>query len=1110
MKNYSIIIMAVTIFIQLNAKSTIALETNSPPIVPIKKDLQNYFYRLTSIAKDTAGNKIELLQNLLIDFPDIESAYITILEQFLLQNEHSNAIKYFKIMSNRKRYRQNSYWMLAKLYSLFHSAFSIDSAKVYYSKALQSGKASYHFLKDFMDFNYRNTGNFTLASELDNLNLNSNQDKFIEAVSKYNLLKFDEAYDILKNLTSELPDNMLISFLSGFCQYRLNHIDAAESIWKSGLTISQRIGDLKAESQFLTRLGVLMWYRKFEYDEANSLLNSAQNIAIQTLNMTQLQQILGNKGAMYNRLEKFDAAISQFNEALKYAIPLGAYQSAVSWYRGKGYAAFFRDLISEALESYDRSEKLARRIGDQLYLIQAKLNRAVVLTYMKQDSMASREYLECFQLAKKNNLFSLQNRALAGYAETLFNRKKYAEARNIYLGILNSEHAPSNLIEKWDYYWHAGEIFKEEKQFGDAKINFERALENAQKANSKYYSAYSLLRLADIETLQGNYKPAIKLYNDELIKKVAQNDVELNLELNIGLGNAYRGQGDLLNAIAFYNTAADILEHSTQQLKVQQFRIGFFGKGFEVYRQLAQCFYKLFEQSGKNAYLDSIYLNLELGQSRALRELRLKKVASGIDSTRIKNYASYQKSYQEYKLAMDKLKKIQRHWRFSNWMTDSLDRQIELERYSLMARRLRLLDELSVPSSEINERAPSLAVIRKQLKQRDMALLFYHISDENSFVLVIQNTQIQLVPIEVNRSVLAPAINSLLVPFYEFAGNSKKILFHAKIAYRLCQKLFKPIVDKVALPNRIVIIADYDLMGFPFELLLSQPPEKSSYTPFDKPTYADYFLLHDHAFTYMPSSIFLRRGNQAYLEKPKILLFANPFGNEPERFSPLPYSENEAENIHRIYDKIKIVKRENAAKNVYENEAQNYDILHFATHAVVDKSFDAYSGLVLAASEKVNDDGLLMGYEISPQKLKSALVTLSACETGQGKMVAGEGVLGLSRLFLGAGVQSVLMTMWKVQDKFASEFMPNFYDNLLNKNMSKDKALQESRQYIINQWKELGPNGYYQHPMFWATFCLYGDPGERAKQNLTIIFATTLITLAVVVAIIIRRKAFSN
>jgi CHAT domain-containing protein len=130
----------------------------------------------------------------------------------------------------------------------------------------------------------------------------------------------------------------------------------------------------------------------------------------------------------------------------------------------------------------------------------------------------------------------------------------------------------------------------------------------------------------------------------------------------------------------------------------------------------------------------------------------------------------------------------------------------------------------------------------------------------------------------------------------------------------------------------------------------------------------------------------------------------------------------------------------------------------------------------LAAGNDSTDDGMLMGYEIADLNLHCELMTLSACETGRGEVVQGEGVLGLPRLFLGAGAKSVLMTLWKVDDKFTSELMPAFYDNLLKRKLSKADALSAAKRTMLDR-PDLEGQGYYQHPFYWASFALFGDAG---------------------------------
>jgi CHAT domain-containing protein len=95
-------------------------------------------------------------------------------------------------------------------------------------------------------------------------------------------------------------------------------------------------------------------------------------------------------------------------------------------------------------------------------------------------------------------------------------------------------------------------------------------------------------------------------------------------------------------------------------------------------------------------------------------------------------------------------------------------------------------------------------------------------------------------------------------------------------------------------------------------------------------------------------------------------------------------------------------------------------------------------------------------------------VVLSACQTGLGKMIRGEGIIGLSRAFMYAGTPSVVMSLWSVSDYSTSIFMQRYYENLIKKGQSKTQALRLTRISMIKE-KE------YAHPFYWAPFVLTGD-----------------------------------
>jgi len=123
-------------------------------------------------------------------------------------------------------------------------------------------------------------------------------------------------------------------------------------------------------------------------------------------------------------------------------------------------------------------------------------------------------------------------------------------------------------------------------------------------------------------------------------------------------------------------------------------------------------------------------------------------------------------------------------------------------------------------------------------------------------------------------------------------------------------------------------------------------------------------------------------------------------------------------------------------------------------------------------SEMDKEDGILTAYEVSGLNLNGTeLATLSACETGVGEAVNGEGVFGLQRAFRHAGVRSILMSLWKIMDRETSQLMAAFYRRWME-GRPKIDALRESQLEQLDRCRqELG----HGHPLLWAGFILVGD-----------------------------------
>jgi len=196
-------------------------------------------------------------------------------------------------------------------------------------------------------------------------------------------------------------------------------------------------------------------------------------------------------------------------------------------------------------------------------------------------------------------------------------------------------------------------------------------------------------------------------------------------------------------------------------------------------------------------------------------------------------------------------------------------------------------------------------------------------------------------------------------------------------------------------------------------------------------------------------------------------------GNNRICYSRLPKTLDEVQGISELFN-IQIPSP-HVLFGIDANETQlkkkdlkNYRYIHFATHGDRGRKIQNINEpfLLLGQVEnKGNDDGFLTISEVMDWKLNADMVTLSACLTGSGKFMSGEGVMNFARAFQQAGAKSVLVSLWEVDSEYSATFMKTFY-KAIKDGKSKEEALKIARKEIRKKTS---------HPFYWAPFVLYGE-----------------------------------
>jgi len=278
-------------------------------------------------------------------------------------------------------------------------------------------------------------------------------------------------------------------------------------------------------------------------------------------------------------------------------------------------------------------------------------------------------------------------------------------------------------------------------------------------------------------------------------------------------------------------------------------------------------------------------------------------------------------------------------------------------------------------------------------------------------------------------------------------------------------------------------VADDILNYLPFEVLLTERTVTNNKGTFQGLP----FLVRKYPLSYIQSSAVLntvlsyREGTAGRKQSTKSLIaFGDPVygmkdnlpGEGTGKYSRLEYSGKEVERIASFFrrDSAEIYLGDQATEeNVKLNERLcKAGYLHFATHGFIDEAKPDLSALVLSQGNGSGEDGLLQANEIFNLKLNAGLVVLSACQTGLGKLIRGEGMVGLTRAFMYAGTPSVLVSLWSVSDNSTALLMGEFYKNLIRNKLSKTDALRKAQLALMSDQQ-------FAHPFYWAPFVLIGD-----------------------------------
>ncbi|MEX1238270.1 MAG: CHAT domain-containing tetratricopeptide repeat protein [Cyclobacteriaceae bacterium] len=695
----------------------------------------------------------------------------------------------------------------------------------------------------------------------------------------------------------------------------------------------------------------------------------------------------------------------------------------------------------------------------------------------------------------------------------------FEQAGKMYVNLYGNEH-PKNAIANIN----TGIVYRDLELYGDAVNNFETALRiwnavysrpHPAKAIALYNLGQTYVKLGDRKSAMAFYERARKMYEDCYGAKHPEVASVLN-----AIGNLQLADSDFTGALNTYqqalqanvpsfnnndlkaNPALKDYYHGTRLLhtllfKAQAFESKYLGKSLkfsdlnEALNILTRCD-SLIDQLRQHStnesdklllgamanevYMDGVRIAYEASLNSLQKESFLRKtfyfaekskgavLLESISESNAKSFAGIPVELLEEEnnlksaltLTAQKLaqKPVPEEEKILGGNSFALKRS-----YDAFIQKLE--DQFPAYFNlKFNSAAPSIEQLQEMLNSKT-ALLSYFIDEKNSqlYIFLIQDDHFKVLlrPWSAEIDKYMTGLRNGL--YFNEVQTFKQSAF--ALGHTLIPKIPSGISELVILPTgRLGLI--------PFETLLTRDAEKIS----------DYgsmpFMLKRFSIRYeFSAGLILQKSKKTKpLSSPSIFLCAPVSFSQNPVLADLPGTAREVQEISKLFREKNLTSAaythlQADEKQIKSGKLENYNYLHFATHGIVDESNPELSRIFLQSDGNVEDGSLYAG-EIYNLHLNADLVTLSACQTGLGKIQKGEGVIGLSRALVYAGSRNIVVSFWNVADESTAILMKDFYQNVLRSPGSPyTTALHDAKLKML----ETEP---YSAPFYWAPFVLIG------------------------------------
>lgn len=602
------------------------------------------------------------------------------------------------------------------------------------------------------------------------------------------------------------------------------------------------------------------------------------------------------------------------------------------------------------------------------------------------------------------------------------------------------------------------QLLIEQKQYAGARNALEQAERLVIEENSPRQLAKFYVEKSAFYHLQEEKDRAIAMLDNALnllLPKVGVDEIKANNALLypentlIDIFDGYAAYAeDLHTKLAYYDLSFYVEDLLIKQIDDPQSQLIYQTSNRKRSETCLQLLYDKYAMIKNNSLIEKALQYAEQNKTRVLKEaLQRKSLIEQYPNDSLLLYKQH--LFEEQQSLVGELIRTQ--------LSDSESEKVALLNQQFIELSYEInktQKEIGAKYSENVNRQMSLDKLQQQLKTDQAQMLYFFFGNQALYSFSIDSEEIKWKKIQLDQS-FKEEVGSFIKLFENPTRINNDIQSFVRASFNLSQKLGGQLNHKI---KNLVIIPDGLLNFVPFEALVLEKVAHTNYRVMP-------FWLKTYTIAYNTSSDFYVRNQKPIKLESFYGVF--PVFKNTDRY--LKYSEREAE---LIADKVEgaFDMNDEATKTNFLEKANSYDILHLSTHA-------SGGNFSIPAYVEFADDALLLP-EIYSQNFTAALVVLSACETGVGKLIKGATPMSLARGFQYAGVKNILMSQWEVNDFTTAELMDRFYDELFRYKSPSYAIRNASISYLDDE----SISNIEKSPYYWAGFSYYGKL-EKEKRN---------------------------